>query len=140
MTELEDTFWWYRRCEAVDLVCNRWHIVLKFAEFHPKHRLQPWGYKEEACTQRDGTDDGPSPQAFAAFRVEALERSRVAAAHGLLQYVDWSRGQERRFRRAIAESKHDLSKADAGSPSRSYFPAAERFRSRRAESLLINVV
>jgi len=32
--------------------------------------------KEEACTRRAGTDDGASPQAVAAFRVQALERSR----------------------------------------------------------------
>ena len=70
-----------------------------------------------------------SPQAVAAFRVQALERSRGAAAQGLLQRVDWSRGQEGRSGQATADAKQEQSKADAGSPSDCDFPTAERFRS-----------
>jgi len=66
-----------------------------------------------------------SPQAVAAFRVQALERSR-GAAHGLLQYLDWSRGQEGRFGQATADAKQEQNKADAGSPSNWDVTSVER--------------
>src|SRR5271157_3336683 len=37
-----------------------------------------------------GTDDGASPQAVAAFRVQALERSRFAVGRLPAAYGDWS--------------------------------------------------
>ena len=58
-----------------------------------------------------------SPQTVAAFRVQALERSRRERHTVCFNAVDWSRGQEERFGQATAEGKQERSKADAGSPS-----------------------
>ena len=60
--------------------------------------LRPFGYrllKEEACTRKKPVPEGPAqtmalPQTVAAFRVQALERSRFAVGRLPAAYGDWS--------------------------------------------------